>query len=228
MEYEFECAAGTPATYDHDSPYSASGSDICELMFASSVGPHALESCVNRLRGVEVALMYPKGLVFYVGGEDDTILTPRDMQYWKMHPLMLGEVHVIGSIGYKRTLAWDRRVLGVNAVGQVYAYEMYETTFIMKAATTVTELLTQGVCRKYVNLQRNLIDGIKPAVVEMCRDSELHLPRLPSGCKQWLPVEVGGVRCARVPCEKIRSAAKLRLEDIPDCGCVVPHPEQRS
>lgn len=200
----------------YESPYSASCADVCELLVASLFGPGIMKDCVNRMRGLEIALPFPAGYVYYVGCDEDTILTERDLDYWRVHPLMLGEFCVIGAIGHKRTLAWDRRALAVNAAGHIYMYEMYLSSFIVKIAESLAEFISEGLSKNYVQLQRSIFGGLLPRAVEVCGGASPRSPWLPPDCKEWLPIEVGGVLCAKIPSEKIIRGSRLRAEDFPE------------
>ncbi|AWV68117.1 m26 protein [Murid betaherpesvirus 1] len=204
------------ALLDADSPYGASQTEVCELVIAAAMGGERLRGCIQRLRGIEVALPFPVGYILYIGGEEDTILTSCDLQFWRMHPLMCGEVTVIGTLGHRRAFAWDRRVVGVNAVGQVFTYEINDACFIIYVSDNLTQLISDGVSRRYVQVQRDLREGVLPQVVEICQGTEPRSPWLPPSFSQWLPVELGGVLCARVPAERIRRPLRLRPSDFPD------------
>ncbi|ACE95373.1 M26 [Muromegalovirus WP15B] len=204
------------ALIEADSPYGASQNEVCELVIAAAMGGECLRGCVQRLRGIEVALPFPTGYIFYIGGEEDTILTSCDLHFWRMHPLMCGELTVIGTLGHRRTFAWDRRVVGVNAVGQVFTYEINDACFIMYVSDNLTQLISDGVSRRYIQVQRDLREGVLPQIVEICQCNEPRSPWLPPSFSQWLPVELGGVLCARVPAERIRRPIRLRPADFPD------------
>lgn len=210
-----ETAASSYCVLD-DSPYAASPSDVCELSVSSAVGIQSLRRCVDRLRGIHVTIPHSKGYIYFVGNEEDTILTECDIQFWKMHPLMCGEVCLIGTLGHRRTLAWDRHIVAINAVGHVYVYTMHDETFITKIADSLTDLLTIGICQNYMKMQKDLREGKTPSITAVCLSPTGYSSWIPAECSKWLPIEIGGVRCARVPSEKIRRGLHLQCDDFPD------------
>nr|WEG69719.1 tegument protein UL26 [Mastomys natalensis cytomegalovirus 3]WEG69859.1 tegument protein UL26 [Mastomys natalensis cytomegalovirus 3]WEG69999.1 tegument protein UL26 [Mastomys natalensis cytomegalovirus 3]WEG70139.1 tegument protein UL26 [Mastomys natalensis cytomegalovirus 3]WEG70279.1 tegument protein UL26 [Mastomys natalensis cytomegalovirus 3] len=205
----------TPVDYD-ESPYSASTNEVCELVMSAAMGLSDLRRCVSRLRGIEVSLPNPKGYVYYVGEEADTILTSCDMQFWRMHPLMFGEVCVIGTLGVRQSFIWDRNVLAVNALGMVYLYELHKGALIVQVADNLSSLIANGMSEGYMQVQKNLRNGISPKVLDTCKGVAFNCPWLPPSLNQWMPIDVGGVVCAKVPAEKIRRGLKLRLSDLSD------------
>lgn len=226
----FLAAAGTPHSAvrtnserawvfisDHDSPYGASRSELCDLVVCAALGIRQLRGCVERLRGVEIALPYPRGYVYFVGTEDDTVLTRADLRHWKSHPLMFGGLCVIGTIGCRRAFAWDRHVIATNTVGHVYLYEMHTSSFILRIAESLTELLSEGISRRYMQVQRDLRSGITPTVIDLYRGTALgSLSPSEPYRSQWVPLDVGGVICAKVPSERICRGVRLRINDFPD------------
>lgn len=136
-----------------ESPYGATGPEICDLIVASAVGPGPLARCIDRLRGVEIPLPNPVGYVLFVGGEEDTILTSRDYQYWRAHPLMGGHLCVIGTVGYRHNLVWDRRVVASNDVGQICVYDIGPVCFISRVAEDLVEFLAYGLPEEYIRSQ---------------------------------------------------------------------------
>lgn len=200
----------------NDSPYAATPSDICELSVSAAVGTQSLKRCVERLRGIHIVIPNSSGYIYYVGNKEDTILTDCDIQYWKIHPLMHGDICIIGTFGNRRTLTWDRQVVATNAVGHVYIYTMHDQTFITKIADSLTELLTTGLCKQYMKMQKELREGKTPTITGICISPANHPFWSSPDCAKWLPFEVNGVRCARVPSEKIRRGIYLQTEDFPD------------
>lgn len=225
-----------------ESPYSASGSDVCDLIVASAVGPGALARCVARLRGVEISLPNPVGCVLFVGGEDDTILTQRDYQYWKQHPLMRGMLCVIGTLGYRHTLIWDRRVVATNAAGQICVYDMGPVCFVSRVAQELVEFLAYGLPEEYIASQMDARGGVVDAA-----SGALHAPSVssspptstassdlshpPDFCQSiiyshWLPPSYTTERCAfvdfgsvirvGVPSERLFRRIRLGEEDFND------------
>ncbi|AAF99126.1 pR26 [rat cytomegalovirus strain Maastricht] len=214
-----------------ESPYGASGVEICDLIVAAAVGPGALSRCVRRLRGIEIALPSPAGYVLFVGGEDDTILTPRDYQYWRSHPLMAGQLCVVGTIGYRHTLVWDRRVVAANGAGRICVYDMGPVCFISRVADDLVDFLAYGLPDEYIRSQGDARAGGDSAIVGPAPAAPYALSSPPEAAhsiiySHWLPpayttahcapVDFEGVVRVGVPSERLLRGVRLGEEDLSD------------
>ncbi|AKT72739.1 Cy44 [Cynomolgus cytomegalovirus] len=108
-----------------------------------------VEDYVRRNRGRHFDLPYPRGYTLFVCDEDDTILTPRDFSYWRLLPLMKGQLRVIGTIGTDEMFTWDRPVAAIGGCGGIFCYEIGEHNYVVKAANSLSELLKEGVREGY-------------------------------------------------------------------------------
>ncbi|AEV80392.1 tegument protein UL26 [Cercopithecine betaherpesvirus 5] len=104
-----------------------------------------VESYVRRNRGRHFDLVSPLGYTLFVCDEDDTILTPRDISYWRLLPIMKGQLRVIGTIGTEQMFTWDRPVAAIGGGGEVYCYDIGTTNYVVKAADSLSQLLKEGM-----------------------------------------------------------------------------------
>ncbi|AEV80732.1 tegument protein UL26 [Aotine betaherpesvirus 1] len=102
-------------------------------------------------------LSWPSGFTLLVGTLQDTILTTRDYHFWRGLPQMEGRLQIIGTVGRRQSMAWDRRIAGVAGSGRVYLYEIHEQSYVGLAAGSLKELLSAGIRRDYFNNVRDAI-----------------------------------------------------------------------
>ncbi|AKI29792.1 tegument protein UL26 [Mandrillus leucophaeus cytomegalovirus] len=108
-----------------------------------------IEDYVRRNRGRHFDIPEPLGFTLFVCDEDDTILTHRDYDYWRILPIMKGQLRVIGTIGNEEMFTWDRAVAAIGGGGEVFCYEVGTTNYVVKAADSLSALLKEGLREGY-------------------------------------------------------------------------------
>lgn len=108
-----------------------------------------LDDFMRRQRGRHLDLPYPRGYTLFVCDVEETILTPRDVEYWKLLVVTQGQLRVIGTIGLANLFSWDRSVAGVAADGSVLCYEISRENFVVRAADSLPQLLERGLLHSY-------------------------------------------------------------------------------
>ncbi|AAM00677.1 tegument protein UL26 [Panine betaherpesvirus 2] len=108
-----------------------------------------IDEFMHRQRGRHLDLPYPEGYTLFVCEVEDTILTKRDMAYWKLLVVTEGQVRVIGTLGRLDMFSWDRSVVGVGGDGSVLCYEIGKENFVVRAADSLAQLLERGLLKSY-------------------------------------------------------------------------------
>ncbi len=104
-----------------------------------------VEDYVRRNRGRHFDIMWPRGYTLFVCDADDTILTSRDYDYWRLLPIMKGQLRVIGTVGTDEMFSWDRPVAAIGGGGEVFCYEVGDTNYVVKAAESLSALFKEGI-----------------------------------------------------------------------------------
>ncbi|AEV80887.1 tegument protein UL26 [Saimiriine betaherpesvirus 4] len=120
-----------------------------ETGYAVMIGGQTIPDFVNENCDREFELPWPSGYTLLICNLQDTILTPRDYQFWRSLPQMEGDLQIIGTVGHKDHLAWDRKIAGINAQGKVFLYEIREQNYVVFAAESLEVLFQQGLRKDY-------------------------------------------------------------------------------
>uniref|UniRef100_A0AAU7E0C8 Tegument protein UL26 n=1 Tax=Lemniscomys rat herpesvirus TaxID=3141920 RepID=A0AAU7E0C8_9VIRU len=196
-----------------------------ELIEAFDAGAVAFVDYVSRARGRELPLAWPQGHVLTLASEDDIILTEKDLDYWRTHSFMGGELYVLGTVGQRGTLVWDRRVVAVNGRGVVYGYEMQESSYIVRVAASLRDLARFGVARSCVTAlkglrKRGICLGRRagwirlPATFVYIRTVTMRVRPRVRGDSARADGDGGASQLAKVPAEYLRNEADLGCELI--------------
>ncbi|AAK57064.1 T26 [Tupaiid betaherpesvirus 1] len=175
---------------------------------------------VRDRRGHSLALPWPGDYTLDICLPEDTILTTHDMDHWRRLPCMQGRLCIIGTIGPKTNLAWDRKVTGIGGDQAVYCYEFRAgQNYVIRAADDLETLARQGVDLEYFQCLEDLDRGLVPTAGAARRSNRAssgerrrssRVPRPSSRAVQAAAAAGTPVRVVPVASARIRQVAPSR------------------